>query len=94
MTSKREWQQFIGDHSELLRRLEVHEECYSTIERFKYFLMHGTYPGCPFSLPPHSQMDESTRALVSGLVADYLAAGFEDPGVDILSWEDVQALKR
>ncbi|MCA9536161.1 MAG: hypothetical protein KC593_20890 [Myxococcales bacterium] len=87
----RRWRKFVLENAELLQEVGFPLYLQEKKERFDHWLMHGCHPDdyTGFSL---AGIDPAGRRCLSELVKMYFHAGFKDPGIVVLTEDELSAL--
>jgi hypothetical protein len=93
---KQRWRSFLGEHKRELNATGLPESILADKAAFDHWLMHGHHPadGAGFTI---EQMHADGRQALVHVLAAYFQEGFRDPGVSVLSSEEmrrVAALQR
>lgn len=89
------WHHFLVETRELLVMSGVPLRIHETLELWEDFLMHGYLDHHPDE--PAFSIDELTteqKALLKEIIARYLQAGFDDPGLGIFSAAEREEIKK
>ncbi|MEM9863749.1 MAG: hypothetical protein AAF938_19275 [Myxococcota bacterium] len=87
----RRWRAFRQEHRELFEALLLPHSIADHIQQFDYFLMHGCHPDAAYI--DESDFNGTQRDALRNLVREYLSAGFDDPGIAVLSAQEIDALR-
>jgi hypothetical protein len=83
-TEKRRWKTFVGQQQDNLRAIGMPEQIYREKAQFDHWVMHGHHPLDPSGFAIE-HVDATSRKILLNLLRAYLDAGFNDPGIAILS---------
>lgn len=86
---KQRWRTFVRAQTRALNDSGIPERVYREKSDFDHWLMHGCHPADPARFTVEQMSAEARTALVH-LVAAYLDEGFKDPGIAILSAEEMR----
>lgn len=91
--SSKNWRSFVLSKADLFRAVGVPLYLQDDEDRFDHWLMHGHHPDDHSNFSSRS-LDQEARAALVKLVDAYFEAGFEDPGIVVLTDSELMTLSK
>jgi hypothetical protein len=88
-TERQRWQAFLRKYGDSLSATGMPEHLYREKSGLDHWLMHGQHPMDPSRFAIEQMNTEARKALVR-VIAAYFDAGFADPGITVLSADEMR----